>query len=129
MVLAQTANAFPIATIADNIPSYSIATQHDNSATPSISIDEESPSDTVNLPRLNRACASVFSNEVQSSPNYLLIIEFFEIKLSAALFKNLANPPAQLNWHEKLSHQSNSSRLSGWKDSNTLYKYINTYPS
>jgi len=125
-VLAKTANALPI----DNfVESFSLATETSQleKSSPLVShnspvlVDESDPNDSFSLPRIYRACASVFSNEIQTTLNYVLVIEFFEIKLTAGLFKNLANPPAQLNWYEQLSHKSHSNRLSGWKDSNTLY--------
>jgi hypothetical protein len=92
-------------------------------------LDDDTPEEHVNLPRLNRACSSLFSHEIQLTPNYYLAITFFEIKLSTALFKNLLNPPVQVLWFEKLSHQSNSSRIAGWKDSNTSYASRITYYS
>ncbi len=92
-------------------------------------LDDETPEEDVNLPRLNRACSSLFSHEIQLTPNYYLVITFFEAKLSTALFKNLTNPPLQILWFEQISHQSNSSRIAGWKDSNALYASRITYYS
>jgi hypothetical protein len=133
-VLATTANALPIENFVNNISAHSTTSLLDKSnsqtsTSQTVLIDDSEPEDSFSLPRLSRACASVFSNEVQTSPNYMLVIEFFEIKLSAGLFKNLANPPAQLNWYEQLSHRSNTTRLSGWKDSNILYASRVTYHS
>jgi hypothetical protein len=125
-VLAQTANALPSENFVENISISSITLQLETKnvemlVSNTLLLDESEPSETFNLPRIHQACASVFSNEIQSTPNYTLVIEFFEIKLTAGLFKHLANPPIQLNWFEQLSHRSNSNRLSGWKDGNTLY--------
>ncbi len=92
-------------------------------------LDDDAPEEDVNLPRLNRACSSLFSHEIQLTPNYYLVITFFEAKLSTALFKNLTNPPLQIFWFEQISHQSNSSRIAGWKDSNALYASRITYYS
>ncbi|TWX52274.1 hypothetical protein [Colwellia hornerae] len=133
-VLAATANALPIENSADSHLTFSsISTLGKiDSHTPSnvtVLIDNIAPDDVAKLPRLNRVCASLFINEIQTTPNYLLVTEFFPLKLSASLFKNLANPPVQLNWFEQLSHRSNSNRLAGWKDGNTLYKARLTYHS
>ena len=131
-VLAQTANALPSANFVDNTTTHSTTLQIESSSSQTSIIftdlvnDAESE-DAVLLPTLNQACASVFSNKIQTTPNYFLVIEFFEVKLSAGLFKHLANPPVPLSWHEQLSHQSNGNRLSGWKDSNTLYTSRLTY--
>ncbi|OUS24337.1 hypothetical protein A9Q98_13945 [Thalassotalea sp. 42_200_T64] len=83
-------------------------------------VDDEQ-NDLFNLPRLNRTSASIFSNEIQTTANYVLEIEFFEIKLTAGLFKNLANPPVVIPWFAQLSSKAHSSRISGWKDGNSLY--------
>jgi hypothetical protein len=133
-VLATTANALPIENFTDNFSAISKTYQleKNNSQTSiahTVIVDESEPEDAFSLPRLSRACASVFSNEVQTTPNYMLVIEFFEIKMSTGLFKNLANPPVHLNWYEQLSHRSNSTRLSGWKDGNILYASRLTYHS
>jgi hypothetical protein len=133
-VLAKTANALPIDNFVENFNTATETVQVEKSS-PLVShyspalIDDSDPNDSFSLPRIYRACASVFSNEIQTTPNYVLVIEFFEIKLTAGLFKNLANPPAQLNWYEQLSHKSHSNRLSGWKDGNTLYAARTTYHS
>ncbi|MFB0980981.1 MAG: hypothetical protein ACI9YH_004586 [Colwellia sp.] len=125
-VLAQTANALPIENLVQNASSSPLTLPLEiNNVETSISdislLDESEPEEVFNLPRIYQASASVFSNEIQNTPNYFLVIEFFKIKLNAGLFKHLANPPIQLNWYEQLSHRSNSKRLSGWKDSNILY--------
>jgi hypothetical protein len=125
-VLAQTANALPIENFVENISTSPITLQLETKnvetlVSDTLLLDESEPEDTFSLPRIQQACASVFSNEIQNTPNYILVIEFFKIKLTAGLFKHLANPPVQLNWYEQLSHRSNSNRLSGWKDSNILY--------
>ena len=124
--LAQTANALPMENFDQNASTSPLTLQLkivnvETSSSNILLLDESEPEDTFNLPRLYQASASVFSNELQNTPNYFLVIEFFKIKLNAGLFKNLANPPVQLNWYEQLSHRSNSTRLSGWKDGNTLY--------
>jgi len=125
-VLAQTANALPITNFNENVPVFPTTQQVETGFTPTstlftLLVEQSEPEDAFSLPRINQACASVFANEIQTTANYILIFEFFELKLSAGLFKNLANPPLQLSWFEQLSHQSNSNRLSGWKDSNTIY--------
>jgi hypothetical protein len=128
LVLAQTANALPNLGFIDkeflNHVSFSQAEQQ------SVSIfDKNESKDSFNLPRLNRLSPSLFTAEIQTTPNYVLVIEFFKIKLTAGLFKNLANPPVTPQWFEKLSHNTNSSRLSGWKDGNFLYSSRTTYHS
>jgi hypothetical protein len=92
------------------------------------SADSESD-DLFNLPRLTRISPSLFSAELQAKPQYVLVIEFFQTKLKAALFKNLANPPSLLSWYEKPCLQSSCSRISGWKDGNSLYHSRITYHS
>lgn len=90
-------------------------------------IDGDAPEKLVNLPRLSRLCPSLFSAEVQTSVNYVLVVEFLKITLNAAMFKFLSNPPDVISWFEQLSHNTNSSRLSGWKDGNFLYSARTTY--
>jgi hypothetical protein len=133
-VLAATANALPIENSANSDLTFSsISTIGESHSHPtssfSVLTDNIAPDDVVNLPRLNLISASLFINEIQTTPNYLLVTEFFTLKLSASLFKSLANPPAKLNWYEQLSHRSNSNRLAGWKDGNTLYTARLTYHS
>ncbi|MCP4321094.1 MAG: hypothetical protein GY787_04450 [Alteromonadales bacterium] len=128
LVLAQTANALPSLEINDkdslNHISFSQLEQQ------SVSVfDNDESEDSFNLPRLNRLSSSLFTAEIQTTPNYVLVIEFFKIKLTAGLFKNLANPPVIPQWFEQLSHNANSSRLSGWKDGNFLYSSRTTYHS
>jgi hypothetical protein len=125
-VLAKTANALPIENLPTLHSSQSVTLQLEKSNVQASIIhtelaEESEPENSFSSPRIYRASASVFSNEIQTTPNYFLVIEFFKRELSAGLFKNLANPPSRLNWFEQLSHKSNSTRLSGWKDSNTLY--------
>ncbi len=128
MVLAQTANAMPIPETFSDESSTHITTSQTELQTASIYVNDESE-DLFNLPRLNRLSPSLFFAEIQTSPNYVLVIEFFKIKLNAGLFKNLANPPVTPQWFEQLSHNANSSRLSGWKDGNFLYSSRTTYHS
>jgi hypothetical protein len=127
-VLAQTANASPNHDIIEKEPlnhvSFSPAEQQSASI-----FDKDESKNSFNLPRLNRLSPSLFTAEIQTTPNYLLVIEFFKIKLTAGLFKNLANPPVTPQWFEKLSHNTNSSRLSGWKDGNFLYSSRTIYHS
>lgn len=117
------------------IPEPSINTFSYHDYTPQVeqknasSLDEDESEEHYNLPRLNRLNPSLFSAEIQTTPNYVLVIEFFKITLSAGLFKNLTNPPLTTQWFEKLSHKTNSSRLSGWKDGNFLYSSRTTYHS
>jgi len=98
-----------------------------NSTTQTITVEEESNDELYTLPRILRASASTFTTELQASPDYVLVIEFFAIKLTAGLFKHLANPPLVVAWFEQTSANSSSSRISGWKDSNLLYKSNITY--
>jgi len=128
LVLAQTANALPSLEIIDkeslNLVSFSQAEQQ------SVSVfDNDDSEDSFTLPRLIRLSPSLFTAEIQTTPNYVLVIEFFNNKLNAGLFKNLANPPVIPQWFEQLSHNANSSRLSGWKDGNFLYSSKTTYHS
>lgn len=120
LVLVQTANALPISEIVnDNSATLIENTQLEQKLIAVIDLDD--PTDLFNLPRVNSFNPSLFSTEIQTSPNYVLVIEFFKTKLNAGLFKDLANPPLIPNWFEQLSHNNNSSRLSGWKDGNSLY--------
>ena len=120
LVVAHTASALPISEVL-TVENSTHLTNTQIEQQPTSVFDDNEPEDLLNLPRLNRISPTLFNAEIQTTPNYVLVIEFFEIKLTAGLFKNLANPPAQLNWFEQLSHKSHSNRLSGWKDSNTLY--------
>ncbi|ASP47143.1 hypothetical protein [Cognaticolwellia beringensis] len=45
------------------------------------------------LSRANGVNATLVSAEIQITPKYFLIVEFFKIKLTAGLFKNLTDPP------------------------------------
>ena len=123
LILAQTANALPISNdkIDNNIQSVQLEKQK-------IALTEEED-DLFTFPRVLRPNASIFSTEIQTTPNYFIEIQFFEIKLTAALFKNLANPPVMVNWFEQLSCKTCSSRISGWKDGNSLYSSSITYHS
>ncbi len=127
-VLAQTANALPISEVFS----------HENVKVPSLieveqqvdkTFDDDVPEKVFNLPSLHRLSPSLFLADIQASPHYFLVIEFFKNELSAALFKNLANPPLIPTWFEQLSHKTNSSRLCGWKDGNSLYTARTTYHS
>ncbi|MEI6893207.1 MAG: hypothetical protein V5789_00935 [Colwellia sp.] len=127
-VLAQTANALPISEMLHDESSKPISTYQIEQPKTSV-FDHDESEDSFNLPRFNRFSLSLFSTEIQTTPNYVLVIEFFKIKLTAGLFKHLANPPLVISWFEKLSHRTNSSRLSGWKDGNFLYSSRTTYHS
>jgi len=127
LMLAKTAGALPIVELSnDNFSSHEVASQI---AQKTVSLDTDEPEVLYNLPRNNTFNASLFNTEIQSSPEYYLVIEFFKIKLTAGLFKNLANPPLITPWYEQLSHSSHSSRLSCWKDGNLLYSSRKTYHS
>ncbi len=136
LVLAKTASALPISkinnddySVAYNTSQIALQTNVDGDFDFDSSIDTDEPEVLYNLPRTSRLNASLFSVEVQNSPEYVLIVEFFKIKLNAGVFKHLANPPVITPWFEQLSHSSNSSRLSGWKDGNSLYSSRTTYHS
>ncbi|UUO25045.1 hypothetical protein FGD67_18905 [Colwellia sp. M166] len=127
LVLAKTASALPIAELFhDNAAIDKIVTQIEQKT---VSLDTDEPEVLYNLPRTNGFNASLFNTEIQSTPEYFLVVEFFKIKLTAGLFKNLANPPLITPWYEQLSHSKNSSRLSGWKDGNSLYSSRTIYHS
>ncbi|WP_077284672.1 hypothetical protein [Cognaticolwellia aestuarii] len=127
LILAKTAGALPIVELSnDNSSSHEVASQI---AQKTDSLDTDEPEVLYNLPRSNTFNASLFNTEIQSSPEYYLVVEFFKIKLTAGLFKNLANPPLITPWYEQLSHSSHLSRLSGWKDGNLLYSSRKTYHS
>jgi len=127
LILAKTAGALPIVELSnDNSSSHEVASQI---AQKTDSLDTDEPEVLYNLPRNNSFNASLFNTEIQSSPEYYLVVEFFKIKLTAGLFKNLANPPLITPWYEQLSHSSHSPRLSGWKDGNLLYSSRKTYHS
>ncbi|MEW6996890.1 hypothetical protein AADZ86_04190 [Colwelliaceae bacterium BS250] len=128
LVLAQTANALPIQEPSSDASSHHVYTpqiEQQSAAT----FDSDESESLFNLPILNRLNPSLFSAERQTTPNYALEIEFFKIKLTAGMFKNLINPPVITQWFEQLSHNANSSRLSGWKDGNFLYSSRTTYHS
>lgn len=125
-VLAQTANALPISKNINDDSANNVSTSQIEQKTASF-FDSDEPEDVFNLPRLTRLTATLFSAEIQTSPNYVFVVEFFKIKLTAGLFKNLANPPVIAPWFEKSGHKTNSSRLSGWKDGNFLYASRTTY--
>jgi len=129
-VLAQTANALPIPEIfhVENINTNNISISHVEQHT-AVNFDNDEPDNLFNLPRFQQISPSLFSTEIQTSPSYILVIEFFKPKLNAGLFKDLANPPLIPTWFERLSHKTNSSRLCGWKDSNSLYSSRITYYS
>jgi hypothetical protein len=128
LVLAQTANALPSPKITDkgflNHSSFSQTAQQSASI-----FDNDDSEDSFNISRLNRLSPLLFTADIQTTPHYVLVIEFFKIKLAAGLFKNLTNPPETIHWYEQLSHKTNSSRLSGWKDGNFLYSSRTTYHS
>lgn len=122
LILAQTANASSFSTVPHDSEHYSHHIQTSKIEKQQASIfNNDDSQDLFNLPRLNRHSASLFSAELQTSPNYVLVIEFFKRHFKASLFKNLANPPIQVNWFEQLAHKTTSSRISGWKDGNYLY--------
>jgi len=81
------------------------------------------------LPRVIRANATEFNALAQLNPNYFVEIEFFAASLSAALFKNLINPPLLQPWFMQYSFTGAKLRLAGWKESNSLYTARNTYHS
>jgi hypothetical protein len=128
VVLAQTANALPIHKILDDAPLASVEITQVEQQSASI-FDKHEPENLFNLPSLHRLSPSLFSAEIQTTPSYVLLIEFFKIKLTAGLYKNLINPPLMTHWFEQLSHKAKSSRISGWKDGNFLYSSRTTYYS
>ena len=128
LVLANTASALPIAEVFNyNHSANELVFQVDQRS--AADFDNETPEVLYNLPRTNGVNASLFAAEIQSTPEYFLAVEFFKVKLTAGLFKNLANPPLIKPWFEQLNHRNNSSRLSGWKDGNFLYTSRTTYHS
>jgi hypothetical protein len=126
LVLAQTANALPSPEIQMSEYSKHVSMFQIDQHTASI-FEHDDSDDVFNSPRVNRLSPSLFTAEIQTTPHYVLVIEFFKIKLTAGLFKHLANPPVIPPWFERLSHKTNSSRLSGWKDGNSLYASRTTY--
>jgi hypothetical protein len=128
VVLAQTANALPIHKILDDAHLVSVEITQVEQQSASI-FDKHEPENLFNLPSLHRLSPSLFSAEIQTTPSYVLLIEFFKIKLTAGLYKNLINPPLMTHWFEQLSHKAKSSRISGWKDGNFLYSSRTTYYS
>ena len=98
-----------------------VETVSNNSTTQAIAVDEDNTDEIYTSPRILRASASTFTTEFQATPDYVLVIEFFAIKLTAGLFKNLANPPQFVPWFEQSNASNSASRVSGWKDSNILY--------
>jgi len=126
LVLAQSANALPISVVANQLTHSNLIEQAEPSQ---VSLDLDEKEDLFHLPRLSHINVSLFSNELQTTPSYFFVVEFFQTKLATKVFKNLANPPVIINWYEQLSHSSYSARLSGWKDGNSLYTSRITYHS
>ena len=126
LVLAQAANALPILEIDNHISATPISSPQSEQQTVSV-LDDDKSENLFNLPSLNRLSSLLFTTERQTTPNYVLVIEFFKIKLSEGMFKDLVNPPPIILWFEQLSHKTNSSRISGWKDGNFLYSSRTTY--
>lgn len=83
--------------------------------------DDEPPKADI-LPSLMRMSSTLFLSVPQVNPDYVLKIELMPTVLSASLFKNLINPPDLEPWFLFTHHHASSSRLSGWKDSNLLYR-------
>ena len=130
LILANSASALEIAELFnDSHLTYEVATQVDPIEQVNTALEHDNSDVLYNLPRTSGVNASLFTAEVQITPKYFLLVEFFKIKLTAGLFKNLTNPPLVTPWFEQLSHSSNSSRLSGWKDGNFLYSSRTTYHS
>lgn len=94
------------------------------------SLDQKSDNDDLLiLPRVIRANATEFTALAQLNPSYYLEIEFFSANVSAALYKNLVNPPLLSPWFMQVSFAGTKQRLAGWKESNSLYTARNTYHS
>lgn len=128
LVVAHTASALPIPDAFND--GYSTHTKNSQIEQQTTSIfDDVEPKDLFSIQRLNRISPALFNAEIQTTPNYVLVVEFFKVKLTAGLYKNLINPPLITPWFEQLSHKNNSSRLSGWKDGNFLYSSSTTYHS
>lgn len=133
-ILAQTANATPFASFNEKVSIQHVEFESQTNVSSSstgvkLSSDDNYSDNLINIPRFNQACASSFTNDRQTTPNYSLVIEFFVLKRTVALFKHLTNPPQHVKWFEKHNKNSNSNRLSGWKDSNLLYTARLTYHS
>ena len=101
LVLAQTANALPISEKIDDDSASNVSIAQIDQQTASF-FDSDEPEDVFNLPRLTRLTPSLFTAEIQTSPNYVLVVEFFKIKLTAGLFKNLTNHGVRKTWGTKL---------------------------
>lgn len=128
LVLAQAANALPILETIHDTPATSASfSQSDQQI--DFTFDNDDYNHLFNLPSVNRLSSLLFSTERQTTPNYVLVIEFFKVKLTAGLFKQLESPPLITHWFEQLRHKTNSSRISGWKDGNFLYSSRTTYHS
>jgi len=95
----------------------------------SIELEKDNENHSDYFPRNIRVSATTFTSELQLSPEYCLLVEFFEIKLKASLYKNLTNPPLVLAWYINKPITNRSSRISGWKESNALYSATITYHS
>lgn len=118
--LAQNANASSISTLSQHkLTQDSDVTQLALKA--KTALDDHDQQELFNLPRINSISPTTFSVEAQTTPNYVLVIEFFKTNTSEREFKNLAPPEKLNNWFEQLTHQTKSSRISGWKDGNFLY--------
>ena len=85
MILAQAANASSIAKVnsqsfeTNSIKQLSITLSEQLLAS---SADNDESEDLFNLPRLTRISPSLFSAEVQTTANYVLVMEFFKSKLN-----------------------------------------------
>ena len=65
----------------------------------------------------------LFQSEPQSDPNYTLLVDFAPPTLAGPQKYTISVTP--IPWYFK--HQSNSARLAGWKDGNSLYAARITY--
>ena len=76
LVLAQAANALPILKTDNYISTTPISNPQSEQQTVSVFDDYESEN-LFNLPSLNRLSSLLFTTERQTTPNYVLVIEFF----------------------------------------------------
>lgn len=69
--------------------------------------------------------ASLLTNNINQTPEYILVYELLTAQLD--VFANNENRLAQISPAWFMNFSDNSARLSGWKDSNSLYSSKATY--
>lgn len=98
-----------------------LSTLEPQPSTNSDSSDTTSDSPWLLFPRHQ---ANLFQHQNQLNPEYGLLVEFLPERNEARLYKNLINPDELSPWFYHTTTNQNARRLSGWKDSNLMFVYI-----